>query len=216
MNTSRKTITPELLRQACKDLSLTVTAIAEGTGLSKAYVSEFRNETRNLTASQKAQLLAFVEQKYQEAGKDFPEVEDTSTTDLIKGLGGMLKNINRPMIVISEDIPAAQAKKVLAMIEGNNAKVAGIMATEFQTEKGLFSGPSFSEKTDNAIRELFALLALNAIGYSLLQGRNIARQVPKDFVPKTVGDWLSAYLTQSQLDGLLPVDDATEAEEVQQ
>ena len=56
MPTTRKGVTPEQLRQLSKDLNLTVTAIADGTGLSKAYVSEFRNETRNLSASQQAQL----------------------------------------------------------------------------------------------------------------------------------------------------------------
>jgi len=212
MSTQSKTLTPELLRQAAKDFSLTVAAIAEGTGLSKAYISEFRNETRNLTATQQAQLLTFIEQKYQEAGKDFPEVEDTSTQDLLKGLGSMVKNITRPAILLSEDIPKAQVKKLLDLIDANNIKAANIMGAEFKTTSGFFSDAKFTEDTENAIRELFALLALNSIAYSLLQGRNIARQVPKDFVPKTVGDWLSSHLADSPISAMLPAD---ETEEVQ-
>ena len=68
MSIPKKGVSPEQLRQAAKDLCLTVAAIAEGTGLSKAYISEFRNETRNLSASQHAQLRAFLEAQYEEQG----------------------------------------------------------------------------------------------------------------------------------------------------
>lgn len=66
MNIPKKGVTPEQLRQAARDLNLTVAAIAEGTGLSKAYISEFRNETRNLSASQQAQLRTYLEAEYGE------------------------------------------------------------------------------------------------------------------------------------------------------
>lgn len=66
MSNVKKGVSPEQLRQAAKDLNLTVAAIAEGTGLSKAYISEFRNETRNLSASQQAQLRTYLEAQYEE------------------------------------------------------------------------------------------------------------------------------------------------------
>ena len=112
----KRGVTSEQLRQAAKDLNLTVAAIAEGTGLSKAYISEFRNETRNLTPSQLAQLRAYLETEYEAKGQAFPEAEDTSSEDLLQGLGGMIKRISRPAILLSEDIPTAQAEKLTDLI----------------------------------------------------------------------------------------------------
>jgi transcriptional regulator with XRE-family HTH domain len=202
MNVVKKGVTPEQIRQAAKDLDLTVAAIAEGTGLSKAYISEFRNETRNLSQSQQAQLRAFLEAKYEDQGKEFPEVEDTSSNDLLQGLGGMVQRITRPAILLSEDMPKALSDKLLDLIDTNRAKVSEILGREFQA--GGFLGGEFSQKTEEAIRELFALLALNYIAILMLQGRNIARQVEDQYPVKTMGDWLSKHLSTSPLGELLP------------
>lgn len=213
MSSPKKSVTSEQIRQAAKDLDLTVTAIADGTGLSKAYISEFRNETRNLSPTQQAQLRAYLEAQYEAKGMTFPEAEDTSGTELLQGLGGMVKRITRAAFLIAEDIPKAQADKLLELIEGNRLKVADILASEFKSG-GLFGG-DFSDATENAIRELFALLALNYVAILMLQGRNIANKVPDDAKPKTLGDWLSGYLSDSPLADLLPAADApaeTEAE----
>lgn len=212
MTNPRKAVTPEQLRQAAKDLNLTVAAIAEGTGLSKAYVSEFRNETRNLTATQQSQLRTYLDEQYEAQGLEFPEEVDYSDTALLQGLGGMVKRISRPAILLSEDVPAAQSEKLLDLIEANRLKVSDILASEFQSG-GLFGG-DFSDETESAIRELFALLALNYVAILMLQGRNIASQVPSDAKPKTLGHWLSGYLAASPLADFLPSADAlaTEAE----
>lgn len=210
MSTSKKGVTPEQLRQAAKDLNLTVAAIAEGTGLSKAYISEFRNETRNLSASQQAQLRTYLEAQYEEQGQDFPEAQDTSDQDLLQGLGGMVKRITRPAILLSEDVPAAQAEKLIDLIEANRLKVGEILNTEF-VAGGLLGG-EFSEATDDAIRKVFGLMTLNYVAILMLQGRNIARKLPDGFQPKTLGDWLSGYLAASPLADLLPEADTADAE----
>lgn len=62
-----------------------------------------------------------------------------------------------------------------------------------------------------AIREVFALLALNYVAILMLQGRNIARKVPDGYQPKTLGDWLSGYLSASPLADLLPETDLADA-----
>lgn len=198
-------VTSEQVRQAAKDLELTVAAIADGTGLSKAYISEFRNETRNLSQSQQTQLRAYLEAKYEEHGKEFPETEDTSSNDLLQGLGGMIKRITRPAILLSDDIPKELCEKLLGLIETNRVKVGDILSREFQD--GGFFGGDFSKETEEAIRELFALLALNYVAILMLQGRNIARQVGAEYPIKTMGDWLSKHLSTSQLGSLLPSED---------
>ncbi len=204
-NLNRKNVTAEQVRQAAKDLDLTVSAIADGTGLSKAYISEFRNETRNLSQSQQAQLRTFLEAQYEAQGKSFPEAADTSSNDLLQGLGSMVQRITRPAILLSDDIPKALSEKLLNLIDTNRVKVSDILGREFQD--GGFFGGDFSKETEEAIRELFALLALNYVAILMLQGRNIARQVDAEYPVKTMGDWLSKHLSTSPLGELLPPDE---------
>jgi transcriptional regulator with XRE-family HTH domain len=208
MNSPKKGVTHEQIRQAAKDLNLTVSAIAEGTGLSKAYISEFRNETRNLSPSQQAQLRSYLEAQYVAVGMEFPEVEEKSTENLTEGLVGMIQQIKRPAIMLSDDIPKAQADKLTDLIEANRLKLTDILANDFQT--GGFLGGDFSESTDDAIRQVFALAGLNYIAILMLQGRNIVRQVSADAKPKTIADWLSGYLAQSPLADLIPAAEPTE------
>jgi transcriptional regulator with XRE-family HTH domain len=203
---NRKGVTPEQLQQLAKDLNLTVAAIADGSGLAKAYISEFRNGTRNLSAAQQGQLRAYLDDQCEQAGVEFPD-EDTSAAgeQLVKGLGGMIQRISRPAILLSDDIPKAQAEKLLNLIDANRLKVSDILAGEFKTEDGLFmSGDEFTAETEEAIRETFALLALNYLAILMLQGRSVVRQVSADLKPKTMGEWLSRYLAATQLADLMP------------
>jgi hypothetical protein len=151
-----------------------------------------------------------LEAQYEEQGQEFPEEQDTSDQDLLQGLGGMVKRITRPAILLSEDVPAAQAEKLTDLIEANRLKVGDILNSEF-AKGGLFGG-EFSEATENSIREVFALLALNYVAILMLQGRNIARKLPEGFQPKTLGDWLSGYLSSSPLADLLPETDPADDE----
>lgn len=212
MAQTKKGVSPEQIRQLSKELNLTVAAIADGTGLSKAYISEFRNETRNLSASQQAQVRAFLEERCAESGIDFPEGEDPDAAgeQLVKGLGGMIHRISRPAILLSDDIPKPQAEKLLNLIETNRVKVSTLLEAEFKTGGGLFGG-DFSAETEEAIRQTFALLALNYLAILMLQGRSIVRRVPDDLEPKTMGDWLSRYLADSPLAEILPADPAAKA-----
>lgn len=212
----KKGVTPEQLRQLSKDLSLTVSAIAEGTGLSKAYISEFRNDTRNLSTAQQAQLRAFLEEQCAAAGIDYPQDDEPSEAagqQLVKGLGGMIQRISRPAILLSDDIPKAQAEQLLNLIETNRNKVSELLASEFKTGSGLFGG-AFSSDTEETIRQTFALLALNYLAILMLQGRSVVRRVPEDLHPRTMGDWLSRYLADSPLAELLPADKPASASKV--
>lgn len=207
MSTSRKGITPEQLRQAAKDLNLTVAAISEGTGLSKAYISEFRNETRNLSASQQAQLRTYIEAQYAEQGRTFPDIDD-SEDSVLKGVGsmvGMVKRVTRPAILLADDLPPGQVKKLTDLIEANRLEVGAILDREFVI--GGLLGGEFSGDTERSIRELFALLALNYVAILMLQGRSIATKVDESADPKTIREWLSKYLSASSIADLLPAND---------
>ncbi len=213
MSNQKKGITAEQLRQASKDLGLTVAGIAEGTGLSKAYISEFRNETRNLSASQQDQLRTYLDAQYAEKGLPFPDRADQSDADLLYDLGNMVKRISRPAILLSEDLPKDQVEKLRDLIDANRLKVTELLNTDFQGG-GIFGG-EFSTETEEAIRQLFALLALNYVAVLMLQGRNIATKPVKDLSPKTIGDWLATYLDATPIAAMLPASDvAAEAEAV--
>lgn len=56
----------------------------------------------------------------------------------------------------------------------------------------------------NPDRLAAARMALNYVAILMLQGRNIARELPEGAQPKTMGDWLSGYLAASPLADLLP------------
>jgi hypothetical protein len=69
------------------------------------------------------------------------------------------------------------------------------------------SGDEISPDTEQKIRDIFGLLALNYLAITILQGRNVVRAVAPDIDVKTLGDWLSRYVTQnSDLAGLLPAE----------
>lgn len=205
MATNRKGVTPEQLRDLCKELNLTVAAVADGAGLSKAYISEFRSAARNLSASQQAQLRSYLEEQCKTAGIDFPDDDgDAAGQQLVQGLGGMIQRISRPAILLSDDIPKAQSEKLLALIDANRAKVGELLNAEF-SDGGLLGG-EFSPATEDAIRQTFALLALNYLAILFLQGqaRSIVSDVPAGQDPKTMGEWLSRYLADSPLADAIP------------
>lgn len=202
MKSSQLGVTAEQLRQLSKDLNLTVAAIADGTGLSKAYISEFRNETRNLSVSQQSQLRAFLDAQCEEQGVDFPdEAGSAMPGDVARGIGGLVSRIQGPAILLSSDVPKAQVEQLTDLIDGNRLKVTELLDQDFKA--GTF-GDAFSAETEDAIRQIFALLALNYLAILILQGRNIAKKLPDDYTPKTMGDWLSQYLAASPLSTLLP------------
>ena len=213
MQTLKKGVTPEQIRQAAKDLNLTVAAIADGTGLSKSYISEFRNETRNLSQTQLTQLRTFLETAYADQDKEFPEDEESAVPPgVARGIGELVDRIQCPVILLSADVPKAQVEQLTDLMDGNRLKISELLAQDFSP--GTF-GEAFSTETEDGIRQLFALLALNYIAILILQGRNIARKLPDDFTPKTMGDWLSQYLAASPLSPLLQADPLTTKPEPQ-
>ena len=201
----KRGVTPEQLRGVCKELNLTVAAVAEGAGLSKAYISEFRNDTRNLSVSQQTQLRTFLEEQCEAAGIDFPDnASDAAGQQLVQGLAGQIQRINRPAIMLSDDVPKAQADQLVALIDANRAKAVELLGEEFEPG-GMFGG-EFSAATEDAIRQVFALLALNYLAILYLQGqaRIFVKPIPEGEDPKTLGEWLTLFLAESPMVSAVP------------
>jgi transcriptional regulator with XRE-family HTH domain len=208
MSSPKKGITPEQLAKVADKVGLTTAAIAEGTGISKAYISEFRNGKRKLMGSHPRQLLAYIESVCKEHGCDIPEVEDTSSSDLVNGLGNLVQHVNRPAIMLNGDLPKDQVSKLLNLIDTNRIKATELLSTKF--EAGGVLGGDFSTKTQECIQEFFALASLNYLAILLLQGHNIAQRRSSEIKHQTVGDWLSSHLSASPLADHLP--DSVEVE----
>ncbi|KRH99220.1 helix-turn-helix transcriptional regulator [Curvibacter sp. PAE-UM] len=203
----KRGVTPEQLRDLCKELNLTVAAVADGASLSKAYISEFRQGSRNLSAQQQTQLRNYLEEQCEAAGIDFPENQDGEGAEeqrLAQGVGLIIQRINRPAIMLAEGIPKATVDQLTALMDANRAKVVELLSTDFEPG-GMFGG-EFSQATDDAIRQVFALLALNYLAILYLQGhaRIFVKPIPEDQEPKTIGEWFSRSLGESPLAGPVP------------
>lgn len=209
-------ITSRQFRQALADIkdatgaAVGVAEISEGTGLSKAYISEFRNDTRNLTGAQQSQLAAFIEKKCDDAGIEFPEAEDTSADDeeiqLKRLLAAALSQVSKPSIPLSENIPADKRDAIQAMIRKNDVRIAQLMGEQI-TKSGFLFSAGYSEQSDSHIRELFGLLAINYVGTSILTGNNILHEIEKsdpEFDPNTVGQLLSKFMSDTDFSEFVP------------
>lgn len=197
MSTIRKTITSEQFRQATADIktasgvNLSVADIAEGTGLSKAYISEFRNDTRNLTGAQQAQLRTFLDIQCADNGIDFPEGDESVPMPRVPGT--LVTHSLKPSITLSDAIPADERDRILKYMDTNDAEISSLLVKKVNS--GLFGG--YTEDTEADIRNLFGLMSANYVAFRMLIGRNIVNAVPVDFEPKTLEDVVSKFFTES-------------------
>jgi transcriptional regulator with XRE-family HTH domain len=194
---SRKTITSEQFRQATADIktasgvNLSVADIAEGTGLSKAYISEFRNDTRNLTGAQQAQLRTFLDNQCAENGIDFPEGDES--VPMPKVPGTLVTHSLKPSITLSDAIPAEERDRILKYMDTNDAEISSLLRKKVNT--GLLGG--YTEDTEADIRKLFGLMSANYVAFRMLIGRNIVNAIKADFEPKTLEDVVSKFFAKS-------------------
>lgn len=138
---------------------------------------------------------------------EFPDDDDDAAgQELTKSLGGLaVQRANPRAILLADDISNIQAAKLLNLIDANRLKVSDLLTGEFKLKSGLFSsGDEFTAETDEAIRQIFGLLALNYLAILMLQGRSIVQRLEPDAEPKTMGDWLSRRLAETPMVDFLP------------
>jgi transcriptional regulator with XRE-family HTH domain len=206
MTTKQKTITSEQFRRATADIkaasgtNLSVADIAEGTGLSKAYISEFRNDMRNFTPTQQAQLRDFLEMKCAEYGISIEEEE--SDVALPKIPGNLAHYALRPSLTLSDSIPEKQRHAILSAIEKIDQEICGLLPEK--VEKTMMG--NLSDETEAKLEKIFAACTLGYIAFRTLQGRNIVERVDPDAKPNTLADVVSHFFNGSPLADLLPID----------
>jgi hypothetical protein len=206
MTTKQKTITSEQFRQATADIktasgtNLSVADIAEGTGLSKAYISEFRNDTRNLTSTQQAQLRTFLDTKCAENGL---AIEDQiSDVALPKIPGNFAHYALKPSLTLSDTIPEKQRHEILNALEKIDREIYSLLPAK--VEKDFFG--NLTGETEAKLEKIFAACTLGYITFRSLQGRNIVERVDPETKPSTLADIVSHFFNGSPLIDLLPLD----------
>jgi transcriptional regulator with XRE-family HTH domain len=206
MSNKQKTITSEQFRQATADIksasgnNLSVADIAEGTGLSKAYISEFRNDTRNLTSTQQAQLRSFLDTKCAEYGIAIEDQE--SDVELPKIPGNFAHYALKPSLTLSDTIPEKQRHAILNAIEKIDQEICGLLPEK--VEETIMG--NLTDETEAKLERIFAACTLGYIAFRTLQGRNIVERVEPDAKPRTLADVVSHFFNGSPLADLLPPD----------
>lgn len=206
MSQNRKSITSEQFRQATADIksvsgnNLSVADIAEGTGLSKAYISEFRNDTRNLTSTQQAQLRSFLDAKCEEYGITIEDQE--SDVELPKIPGNFAHYALKPSLTLSDTIPEKQRHAILNAIEKLDQEIYSLLPEK--VEKTMMG--NLTDETEAKLEKIFAACTLGYIAFRTLQGRNIVERVDPGAKPNTLADVVSHFFNGSPLVDLLPID----------
>lgn len=206
MTTSKKTITAEQFRQAVADIksasgvNLSVADIAEGTGLSKAYISEFRNDTRNLTGAQQAQLRIFLDKQCAEYGLSIAEQENDVEIPRIPGQ--FAHYALKPSLTLSDSIPEKQRNAILSAIEKLDQQIYALLPEKVEKN---FMG-NMTQETEEKLEKIFAACTLGYIAFRTLQGRNIVERVEPEAKPNTLADVVSNFFNGSPLRDLLPID----------
>jgi transcriptional regulator with XRE-family HTH domain len=206
MSNKQKTITSEQFRQATADIksasgvNLSVADIAEGTGLSKAYVSEFRNDTRNLTTAQQVQLRTYLDGKCAEYGLNIAEQEND--VEMPKIPGQFAHYALKPSLSLSDTIPEKQRNAILSAIEKLDQQICALLPEKVETT---MMG-NMTDETEEKLEKIFAACTLGYIAFRTLQGRNIVERVDPEAKPNTLADVVSHFFNGSPLLDLLPFD----------
>ncbi|MFZ6675252.1 hypothetical protein [Undibacterium sp. Xuan67W] len=205
-NIKTKAITSEQFRQATADIksasgtNLSVADIAEGTGLSKAYISEFRNDTRNLTSAQQTQLRTFLDAKCAENGLTIQE--QISDVELPKIPGDFAHYALKPSLTLSDSIPEKQRHAILHALEKLDQEIYSLLPAK--VEKTLLG--NLTGETEAKLEKIFAACTLGYIAFRSLQGRNIVERVDPETKPNNLADVVSHFFNGSALVELLPLD----------
>lgn len=206
MTSFKKSISSEQFRQALADLksasgiNLSVADIAEGTGLSKAYISEFRNDTRNLTGAQQAQLRSYLDKQCAEHGVTIDEREPE--VELPKIPGNLAHYALKPSLTLSDSIPEKQRHAILNAIEKLDQQIYALLPEKVETT---MMG-NMTEETEEKLEKIFAACTLGYIAFRTLQGRNIVERMDPETKPCTLADVVSHFFNGSPLLELLPFD----------
>ncbi len=197
---SKLPITAEQSRAARFKLGLTQANVIEQSQLPGHKLKNF--ETGRFIPD-----MAFLENLrtfYEGSGIDFNDIETKQdTTETAKPGIGIVTQVQTCRFVVDQSLPQNQVDSILERMDSNDARITELMAMTL--ESGFLS--TFSEKTDNDIKDLYGLMADNYLNFRTLQGRNILVSLPEKAELKTLADLVSSLNTSALLNDQPPAEE---------
>jgi transcriptional regulator with XRE-family HTH domain len=196
----REILSPADFDAAALRLRLSVSEIAKQTGISRSYLSEFRNGDRKLRPEQQAKLRDFFEAQ----GVEF--VDESSSEEAAAPPVGpasphpLIQVAPIRYVAIRADLDDRRVRAVFDEIARNDERIAELCSEEVRRGTALFgSSKELTEQSQDQIRELFALLAANyvLVRYAT-QSENLLSAPPSsDTLHEILLDALDESITRS-------------------
>ena len=154
--------------QAVVHLRLNVSELAKETGIPRTYLSEFRNGDRQLRPEHQAKLRDYFEGKGVEfespKGEGQPPAADPKAPHPRLAVGTVCFFPIRP------DLDDARVHSVMQEIDRNDKRIAELFAMEATRTAAFIGDGDYSDETQGAGRELFALCSANYMLVRYLTG----------------------------------------------
>ena len=204
MTTKPATLTPDLSKQARRELGLSQNDVIKTTGIQAYKLKQW--EGRGLTIeladirklsdfyeSQGVSIAELIEHHASKSGAAREGSADQAPEARPALQAGFTYN-PRPGFVISDQLPLEVVDSLMVRMEANDDRIAGLIGEAFTTS-GFFG--TISDDTEAKARELVACLAENHVIFRALQGRNIVSMSRDE--PKTIGEYLGKMLEASPI-----------------
>lgn len=214
MATKPAILTPDLSKQARRELGLSQTDVIKTTGIQAYKLKQWEGrgltielaDIRKLTDFYESQGVSIAELIQHHASKNGAGLEGSAdqAPDTRPALQAGFTYNPRPGFVISDQLPPGVVDSLMERMEANDDRIAALTGEAFKT--GFFG--DISADTEAKARELIGTLAENHVIFRALQGRNVV-SVARD-EPKTIGEYLGKMLEASPVLPLI----ASEADEL--
>ena len=165
-------LTPDLSRQARRELGLSQADVEAGTSLKRQYLSEFEAGTSNrFTRSQTRKLVDFYRSKIDEARAAGDEIDITfedeaaspaPTVETVKA-----KRFHFP---VDDAVSDDTLSSVLATIRAQDREAADRLNQVATRDDGFLGSGDFTEETLQALRDAMSLLACNYLMVRAVSG----------------------------------------------
>lgn len=209
MAKAKPVLTPELSKAARRELSLSQNNVITETGVQAYKLKQFE-AGRFLP---EIATLKKLRDYYEEQGVDLDELDAHATTlqqpiDADAAPRAATTATARPGFFISDDVAQEKVDEALDLMDANDARILDLVQSDFVA--GLLGGAS--EKTEANIRELFGTLAESHLAFRFLQGKSpvVTSGAGTDAAPKTVGDFLAAWISESSARALFTASPAAQ------
>ncbi|BCM23826.1 helix-turn-helix domain-containing protein [Methyloradius palustris] len=154
--------------EAIVTLRLNVSEVSKETNIPRSYMSEFRNGDRQLRPEHLAKLKDYFESKGIVFEDSPPEPASHPPATLPNA--PPLAAAPYKFLPVYLDVDQPAVIKTQGVIQDNDARLAVLLQQTASRDDGFFSESEFSEDTQEALQEVFTLMAANYVLWRSLSG----------------------------------------------